>query len=105
MASSILQELIQNADDATATEVKFRLDRRQHLSSDLVNPALAPFQGPALYAWNNATFKEEDWEHYGKMEDSSKEKDALKVGRFGVGFLSVFHITGMARIQHNYTTW
>ena len=52
------------------------------------------FQGPALYAYNNAVFNEDDWQHFGKMEDSGKEKDALKVGRFGVGFLSVFHITG-----------
>ena len=71
-----------------------------------MNPALAPVQGPALYAWNNAMFKEEDWEHYGKMEDSSKEKDALKVGRFGVGFLSVFHITGMVCFSYTLsTTW
>ena len=40
-------------------------------------------------------FKDNDWEYFGKMEDSSKEKDVLKVGRFGVGFLSVFHITGI----------
>ncbi len=45
-------------------------------------------------------FKDEDWEHFGKMENSSKEKDALKVGRFGVGFLSVFHITGIIMINH-----
>lgn len=55
---------------------------------------MSMFQGPALLAYNNAEFKEEDWEHFGKMENSGKETAALKVGRFGVGFLSVFHITG-----------
>ena len=85
---------MQNADDAGATEVKFRLDRRQHSTNDLLAPGLAQFQGPALYAWNNACFEEDDWEHIGKMYDSGKEKEPLKVGRFGLGFLSVFHMTG-----------
>ena len=85
---------MQNADDAGATEVKFRLDRREHSTNDLLAPGLAQFQGPALYAWNNACFEEDDWEHIGKMYDSGKEKEPLKVGRFGLGFLSVFHMTG-----------
>lgn len=29
------------------------------------------------------------------LRDSIKEKDPLKVGRFGMGFKSVFHLTGM----------
>ena len=53
---------------------------------------------PALYAWNNAVFKDKDWDHFGKIEESSKENNALKIGRFGVGFLSVFHITGKCDI-------
>lgn len=89
-----LQELIQNADDAGATVVKFRLDTRQHPEDNLIYPKLSLFQGPALLAYNNATFQDEDWEHFGKIENSGKETAALKVGRFGVGFLSVFHITG-----------
>ena len=93
--SYIFQELIQNADDAGASEVKFVLDSQQYPHENLLHPDLSSFQGPALYAWNNAVFEDEDWEHFGKMEDSSKEKEALKVGRFGVGFLSVFHITGI----------
>ena len=87
--------MIQNADDATASEIKFRLDTRQHSADDdLIHPNMSIFQGPALFAYNNAVFQEDDWEHFGKMEDSGKEKVALKVGRFGVGFLSVFHMTG-----------
>ena len=52
------------------------------------------YQGSALYSWNNAVFKKEDWKSLGKISQSSKEKDILKVGRFGLGFQSVFHITG-----------
>lgn len=89
--------MIQNADDAGATEVKFMLDRREHPCSqnDLLTPELVHFQGPALYAWNNAVFEDDDWEHIGSMYNSSKEKEPLKVGRFGLGFLSVFHMTGL----------
>ena len=30
------------------------------------------------------------------LNDSVKEKDPMKVGRFGLGFKSVFHMTGMS---------
>jgi hypothetical protein len=51
-------------------------------------------QGPALLAYNDACFTEEDWDGILLMYRSIKEKDALKVGRFGLGFKSVFHMTG-----------
>lgn len=89
-----MKELIQNADDAGASEIKFRLDTRQNSQENLIHPNMSIFQGPSLFAYNNAVFSEKDWDHFGKMEDSSKENEATKVGRFGVGFLSVFHITG-----------
>ena len=95
------QELIQNADDAEATVVKFSLDTREHPKENLMCPRLNLFQGPALLAYNDATFKNEDWKHFGKIENSKKETEVLKVGRFGVGFLSVFHVTGMSSIKQN----
>lgn len=39
-------------------------------------------------------FKREDWKSLAKINRSSKKEDILKVGRFGLGFLSVFHLTG-----------
>ena len=53
------------------------------------------FQGQALYAYNDAQFEERDWEGIGKLQESNKEKEPLKVGRFGLGFKSVFHVTGV----------
>ena len=96
MLNFLLQELIQNADDAQAVEVKFMLDKGNHpcRGKDLLTPELVDFQGPALYAWNDAMFTDDDWEHIGHMYSSLKEKEPLKVGRFGVGFMSVFHMTG-----------
>ena len=52
-------------------------------------------QGPALYAYNDAKFTAEDWKGIRLVSDSIKVKDPLKVGRFGLGFKSVFHLTGM----------
>ena len=61
----------------------------------MVSPGLALFQGPALYFYNNAEFTEEDWEGLQRLMRSNKENNPLKVGRFGIGFNSVYHITGM----------
>ena len=51
-------------------------------------------QGPALYAYNNAEFTPDDWEGIRMLCASKKDKDPMKVGRFGLGFKSVFHVTG-----------
>ena len=52
------------------------------------------WQGAALYAYNNAQFSENDWIGLKMINDSVKKADAMKVGRFGLGFKSVFHMTG-----------
>jgi len=103
-----LQELIQNADDAGATEVRFLVDSRQHPRDGLPNEHFKKYQGPALYAWNDAYFKREDWDCLAKIERSDKEKEVLKVGRFGLGFLSVFHVTGKCvcfLLYSHYCAW
>lgn len=41
-------------------------------------------------------FEGKDWTALAKINQSSKKDDVLKVGRFGLGFLSVFHLTGKA---------
>ena len=89
----LLQELIQNADDAKATVVKLVLDHRNQatLPEHLVGTS---YQGPALLAYNNAAFSDEDWEGIQSLQQSGKAKDPFKVGKFGIGFNSVYHITG-----------
>ena len=90
------QEIIQNADDAGATKVYFLLDSRPGFygRDSLYDASLAKFQGPALYAQNDALFKESDWENLQRPMQSNKKNDPLKVGRFGIGFNSVYHMTG-----------
>ena len=45
--------------------------------------------------YNNGLFSDNDWEGIRQIGTSIKELDPSKVGRFGLGFKSVFHITGM----------
>lgn len=59
--TSILKELVQNADDAGAREVRLCLDLRQHGTGSLPNEALAQFQGPALLVFNDGVFTETDF--------------------------------------------
>ena len=86
--------MIQNADDAGATRVQFYVDCRQHGTMNLVEPELASYQGPALISANDAMFSEEDWEGIQSLQQSIKADDPFKVGRFGIGFNSVYHLTG-----------
>ena len=86
--------MIQNADDAGASIVQFFVDTRQHRTSNLVAPELADYQGPALISANDAIFTDEDWVGIQQLQQSIKADDPLKVGRFGIGFNSVYHITG-----------
>ena len=95
----LLQEIIQNADDAGARTVTFYLDNRTHSTKFLINPALAPFKGPALLAFNDAKFSPRDWESIQKPQQSEKEEDPFKVGQFGMGFISVYHVTGEPMIS------
>ena len=91
--------MIQNADDAGATTVQFYVDCRQHGTSGLVKPELASYQGPALISANDAVFSERDWEGIQSLQQSIKADDPFKVGRFGIGFNSVYHLTGTVATQ------
>ncbi|PRQ41414.1 putative transcription factor C2H2 family [Rosa chinensis] len=93
--TTVLKELIQNADDAGATVVRLCLDRRLHGSDSLLSETLAPWQGPSLLAYNDAVFTEEDFVSISRIGGSSKHGQASKTGRFGVGFNSVYHLTDL----------
>ncbi|XP_026063151.1 sacsin-like [Carassius auratus] len=91
----ILKELIQNADDAGASAVAFIYDERNYGTDSLWTKDLGKYQGPALYAFNDAAFSKEDWEGIQRVGRSIKQDDPTKAGRFGIGFNSVYHITDL----------
>ena len=91
--TSVIQELLQNADDAGATEVAVYYDTREHDSSNLFFRGMANSYGPALLFYNNAEFTEEDFKNIRKIAGETKINKPLKIGKFGVGFCSVYHLT------------
>ncbi|XP_060636280.2 sacsin-like [Anolis sagrei] len=94
----ILKELIQNADDAGAEEVILFYDDRSFGTQRLFSEGLESTQGPALLAYNNGIFSEADWKGIESPGISHKKKDPMTVGRFGLGFNSVYHMTDFPSI-------
>ncbi|KAJ8026276.1 Sacsin [Holothuria leucospilota] len=91
----ILKELLQNAEDAGASEIRYLYDENNYGTESLLQECLKDFQGPALCSYNNDVFKPQDWDGIQKPAQSCKKGDVLKVGRFGIGFNSVYHLTDL----------
>ena len=89
----ILKELLQNADDAEATEICFIKDPRQHRDEKIFDDSWKPLQGPALCVYNNKPFTEADIEGIQNLGEGSKGDDPNKTGQYGVGFNAVYHLT------------
>lgn len=89
----MLRELLQNADDAGAKEVRFILDRSTHAVDQLIHADLAKYQGPALLAYNDAVFSDSDFDSLSRLGDSLKLHDGSTTGKFGRGFNSVYNWT------------
>ena len=92
---AVPKELIQNADDAGATEVRFLYDERSNEDAKtcLIDEGMKGCQGPALWVYNDAVFKDEDFINITKLNEATKEHDTAKVGRFGLGFNAVYNLT------------
>ena len=89
----ILKELLQNADDAEATEICFIKDTRQHPDERVFEDSWKPLQGPALCVYNNKPFTEADIKGIQSLGEGSKGDDPNKTGQYGVGFNAVYHLT------------
>ncbi|KAK7696314.1 hypothetical protein QCA50_000968 [Cerrena zonata] len=94
----LLREILQNSDDAKASKQIFILDRRNHSKQHIAHEALQSTQGPALIAFNDSLFKDEDWVALQRIHQSSKKTDTSKIGKYGVGFRSSYHITDTPQI-------
>ncbi|XP_054701603.1 sacsin-like isoform X1 [Grus americana] len=98
--SDLFTEIVQNAEDAGATVCRFLLDLRRcrKATSGLLDPGMAACHGPALWAYNNALFTEDDLCNITRVGAATKEGQAGKIGRFGLGFSSVYRVTDVPAV-------
>ena len=102
---AVPKELIQNADDAGATEVRFLYDERTNEDSltCLFDEGMRECQGPALWVYNDAEFREEDFSNITKLNGGTKELRTEKIGKFGLGFNAVYNLTDVPMfVSRNY---
>jgi len=98
-APAVLKELLQNADDAGATEMSIILDEREPRPG--LPPDYAPLWGPALFIRNNSPFRlasevgpeHDDFSAIRDVAGGHKRAQATAAGRFGIGFNSVYFLT------------
>ena len=84
---TLFRELVQNADDSGARRLRLAVLERGW--PDAGNSLL---RGPALLVANDGPFPDKDREAVHKAIGGSKEDDVAKIGTFGIGLKSVFHI-------------
>ncbi|XP_063157340.1 sacsin-like [Candoia aspera] len=101
--SDVFQELLQNAEDAGAQTCRFLIDLRQHTTEGLLDPGMAACQGPALWAQNDALFTEADFSNITQLGAATKEHQENKIGRFGLGFCTVYHMTDVPFLLSGHT--
>ena len=111
-APTVIKELLQNADDAGASELAVVLDERQPPAE--MRDQAAPYAdlfGPALLVRNTAPFyvcddcrrannecnheKRDDFHAIRDVAAGHKRAQATAAGRFGIGFNSVYFLTDM----------
>lgn len=78
---AIVSEMVQNADDAGASRIEFK------------------FTSDALEVFNDSAFTEPDFRNIGAIASGPKRNDEGKIGTWGIGFLSVYHITDAPELE------
>ncbi|CAG8602677.1 8204_t:CDS:10 [Cetraspora pellucida] len=93
---SLFKEFLQNADDAGAHRFSIYIDERplhENDHSSLLSEEMYNWQGPAVWIYNDAIFEPKDFSSLIKLGVGSKSNDESKIGRFGVGITTSYHLT------------
>ena len=87
----ILKELVQNADDAQASEIHLIHDTRSLKSEKVAtNKNSDEILGPALCVFNDRPFSKEDLDGIRNLGTGSKKDKPKMAGKYGIGFNSVY---------------
>ncbi|KAG6839871.1 hypothetical protein C0991_010939 [Blastosporella zonata] len=97
-SKGLFREILQNSEDAKATKQIFVLDNRTSSKSLVEHEHQRVVQSDALLAYNNSSFNEGDFKSLLNLWDSSKKADTSKIGKFGMGFRSTFHLTDTPQV-------
>ena len=90
----VLKELLQNADDAGATEIHVVYDPRKHEGTEISGDEWRPIHSlPAICVYNDKPFTDKDIEGIQNVGVGGKISDTTTTGRFGIGFNAVYHLT------------
>jgi hypothetical protein len=84
---SILKELLQNADDARAEEIRFGV------LPGIPGSAHPLLRSPGLVVINDGIFKESDYSAILRFGLNEKAAEPATIGKFGLGMKSVFHLS------------
>jgi hypothetical protein len=85
---TLIKEILQNADDAGATEVT--VTQVPAIEEPCDNPLL---RRAGIIIANNGAFSDDNRKAFLTFSDSDKAQESGKVGRFGLGRFSMFHRT------------
>ena len=94
--STSFNEFIANAEDCgSATRVSWYLDAEdiRFPSGNLFSEELSAWQTPSLYVYNDGVFSEGDFKAFINTGAGSKADDSSKIGRHGLGSLTMYHFT------------
>lgn len=84
---TLFREIVQNADDAGARRLRFTV-----LEQGWAKAQNSLLRGPAVLVANDGSFPKKDNEGIHRAIGGSKEDQVTKIGTFGIGLKSVFHI-------------
>jgi sacsin len=96
-----LNEYVANAEDCnSASKVTWILDSAQskYPSKKLFCPELEDWQTPGLYVYNDGIFTEADFEALVNVGMGSKSESSSKIGRYGLGSLTMYLFTDVPTI-------
>lgn len=85
----ILKELIQNANDAGASKIEISF------SDGIPKASHELLRNPAMIVYNDGGFSPENERGLQRIADNNKEADKSKIGKFGLGMKSIFHLCDM----------